>query len=334
MSTDDNRCSITVVTENADEESDRMEETDSSEEGHTDSDDEWSPGEELLLPEELHNESDEETKYDVEDYALLAPTHSRLCTDCGRFFSRWKRHMCEHKMKPYSCNICGKRCVSEVALSNHSRIHEDNYEYLCKYCHVTFKTKADKMTHEQTHLTQGKPYKCPDCSESFATIKERRAHMEVHRGPKQLKCNICGLEFTQQLTLKRHLVVHTGVKPFKCSVCQRGFNQAGHLKSHLRLHTGERPYKCQHCDKCFNHNVSLKSHVQRYHTANPGRAQKKSKMDKKTSDTADAQERNKQVLQKKRNHFPKYRKRSTGRPVGRPKRESAGQMESPTLILP
>ncbi|XP_070700989.1 uncharacterized protein [Pempheris klunzingeri] len=330
-----------------DEENDPMDEmAESGDEGEIDSDEDWNPVSDLSLDNELHNESDEESEYEDEDFPSLAPKHSQLCTDCGMFFNKRKPHMCEHKIKPFSCNICGKRCVSEIALTSHSRIHDENYEHRCKYCNTTFKTKVDKHTHEQTHLTEGKPYKCSDCSETFATNKERRIHLEDHRGLPQLKCHICGIEFNRSRALQRHLAVHTGERPFKCSVCQRGFNQASHLKSHMRLHTGERPYKCQHCDKCFNHNVSLKSHVQRYHSSDSGRDQNTGKKNKTASDTdRDAQENvsktdtnsgldnvedehdKEEEEQKERIDGPNKRSRSTGRPIGRPKRSAAGEMQ-------
>ncbi|XP_071347797.1 uncharacterized protein [Trachinotus anak] len=328
------------------EESEPVNETEeSSEEGDMDSDEDWKPERDLLQGRTPHNESDEDTEDDDENdiYPSFTPKHSQLCSECGKFYSERWPHTCEHKVKPYSCNICGKRCVSEVALNSHSRVHDENYEHLCKYCHVTFRTKVDKITHQQIHLTQGKPYKCPDCSETFATNKERRTHLEDHRGPKQLKCHICGIEFNRLLSIRRHLIVHTGLKPYKCSVCQRGFNQAGHLKSHMRLHTGERPFKCQHCDKSFNHNVSLKSHVQRYHTSSSGYEQKKGKINKTVSDTGDAQcHGNKRGADSELDNEeeevprPKKNKRSTGRPIGRPKRNAAdslvlaGEMQGPS----
>ncbi|XP_051250801.1 uncharacterized protein LOC127360397 isoform X1 [Dicentrarchus labrax] len=325
------------------EKSDPTDETEESgDEGEMDSDEDWKPTSESLIDNQLHNdESDEESESENDYYLPFAHKHSQLCTDCGMFFNKQKPHTCEHIIKPFSCNICGKRCVSEVALNSHSRVHDENYEHPCKYCHVTFKTKVDKRTHEQTHLIEGKPYKCPDCPETFATYKERRIHLEDHRGPQQSKCDICGIEFYRVLALRRHLAVHTGAKPFKCSVCQRGFKQASHLKSHMRLHTGERPYKCQHCDKCFNHNVSLKSHVQRYHSSNSGREQKT--INQRESDAADAESNGnkrgadsgldnveeeqdtEEEEQEETIHTPK-KKRSSGRPIGRPKRNAAGSL--------
>ncbi|XP_041848285.1 oocyte zinc finger protein XlCOF8.4-like [Melanotaenia boesemani] len=296
------------------------------------SDEDWEP-EEHLFYEQLHSESDEESSYEDDN---VISKDSRLCTDCGKFYDGQKQHICEHKIKPYSCNICGKRCVSELSLSNHNRVHDENYEHPCKYCHVTFKTKTDKITHEQTHVTQEKPYQCSDCSETFAKNRDRRIHMRDHRGPKQYKCKFCGLEFPRSISLQRHLFVHTGEKPFKCSVCQRGFNQASHLKSHLRLHTGEKPYKCRHCDKCFNHNVSLKSHIQCYHKAksrcgpkkkmNKGEDGNERSADSELDDVEEERDTDEEVHMK-RMGSPKNKRRRTGRPIGRPKRSRAEKIE-------
>ncbi|XP_032386563.1 zinc finger protein 569 [Etheostoma spectabile] len=333
VSTDDNsqtfsdeKRDYTGETEESDDESDRN------------SDEDWNPAEDLLMANELHDESEDETgEEEEEDDLPFASKYSQLCTECGKFFNKQKPHTCEHKMKPYACNVCGRRFISDTALNLHSKIHDANYELPCKYCHVTFKTKVDKITHQQIHLSEEKPYKCPDCSETFATNKQRRIHREDHGGPPQLKCHICGIEFTRPYILQRHLAVHTGEKPFKCSVCQRGFNQPSHLKSHMRLHTGERPFKCQHCDKSFNHNVSLKSHVQRYHSSNSGHEQKTGKINQTVSDSGHAQEnvnmrgadfeRDKDVkLQKQSKVMATRKRRSSGRPIGRPKRNVAGNV--------
>uniref|UniRef100_A0A3Q3R202 C2H2-type domain-containing protein n=1 Tax=Monopterus albus TaxID=43700 RepID=A0A3Q3R202_MONAL len=342
--TDDTHISITCVPEDvavADEES---ESEVSSDQGDMDSDEDWKPAKHLFptgvlqkAPGEETEDEDEEEDYDSPP---PLPKHSQLCAECGLFFNRRWPHTCKHKIKPYPCNICGKRCVSEVALNTHSRIHDENYKHQCKYCQVTFKTKVDKVTHEQIHMTEGKPYKCPDCSETFATNKERKIHLEDHRGPKQLNCHICGMEFLWPLSLQRHLAVHTGVKPYKCSVCQRGFNQASHLKSHMRLHTGERPYKCQHCDKRFNHNVSLKSHVQRYHTSSSGHEQKEEETKESSTgdfqdngikrgaeprlDNVDEEHDTEDEVLEERIYRAKKKRRSTGRPIGRPKSYASG----------
>ncbi|AWP04096.1 putative zinc finger protein 14-like [Scophthalmus maximus] len=274
------------------EESDPVDERgESSDQRDIDSDEDWRPTEEHFPANMLHTDSDEDAEEEQINESVFAVKHNHLCTECGKFFSQRWPHTCEHKLKPYSCNICGKRCVSEVALITHNRVHNVNWVHRCKYCHATFKTKVDKISHEQIHIPQEEPYKCPDCSETFATNKERQIHLEDHRGPKQLTCHVCGIEFNTSLSIRRHLVVHSGLKPFKCTVCDRGFNQASHLKSHMRLHTGEKPFKCQHCDKSFTHNVSLKSHVQRYHTSNAILGRKRGRTKKTVTDSIDSQEK-------------------------------------------
>ncbi|XP_037644107.1 protein suppressor of hairy wing-like isoform X2 [Sebastes umbrosus] len=349
MPTDDNPCStvFSEIVTFSDEESDPSDEGEEGDDDGSSSDGDWNPTEEVLLAEELANDSEEEPKEEDDSDTPGGLKINELCTECGSFFTVQKPHTCEYKIKPFSCNICGKRCVTETSLKNHSRIHDETYDHPCKYCHVTFKTRVDKLKHEQTHQDNKDPYRCPDCPETFATGKKRSIHLLAnHRTTKEYKCGVCGIVFQDVHHLRRHSVVHTGLKPYKCSVCQRGFNQSNHLKSHMRLHTGERPYKCRHCDKSFNHNVSLKSHVQRYHSSSSGR--ERQTVDERASDTGDAEdsgnkkgtdsefdnveeeqdteeeeEEEEEEVQKKKTVVQKSRKRITGRPRGRPKRSAA-----------
>lgn len=251
------------------EESDPEDEPEeSSDPGDVDSDEDWKPAAGAftvkLFPAKRNEEVDERADYS--GCLETAPPYNRLCTDCGTFFDRRTPHRCSHKVKPYSCNICGKRFVNKVALNHHNEVHNENYEFSCKFCHVSFKAMADMFTHEQIHIAEGNFYKCPECSRTFATNKERRIHLEEHKMQNQVKCHYCEMEFVSLSSLRRHLAVHTGAKQFTCLVCQRAFKQKGHLTTHMRLHTGERPYTCQLCDKRFTHSLSLKLHVQRYHT--------------------------------------------------------------------
>lgn len=272
------------------------------------SDDDWTPLDDLIESESDHGS-------DFSDEEPVAPANGCLCTDCGKFYFIRGRHKCEHITKPHPCNICGKRFVTEKALDSHGKVHDGRYQHLCKYCYVTFKTKADKLDHEKTHEDQEKPFKCPHCPETFTSFNERKVHLVDHRGPPKLKCDICRKKFVQPDRLQRHLLVHSGATPFECSVCQRRFNQASHLKSHVRLHTGERPFKCQHCDKTFNHNVSLKSHVQNCHSVNSDSEQEDLSAAKGSGTECSAG-----VV--RRTTVPIFKRKSTGRPLGRPKRSA------------
>ncbi|XP_034039411.1 zinc finger protein 112-like isoform X2 [Thalassophryne amazonica] len=305
-----------------------------SEEDDLSSDEDWSPSEEDILAEELKTECEGESDVDdvveVEEKVKPSPASSKpnqLCTECGKFFNK-KRHICEHKIKPHICIICGRRYANENALKSHSRVHNEGYEHRCKYCYAGFKTKADKLVHEQTHSSSNKPYQCAECSETFSSYRNRSFHLQHnHSGFKRFTCKVCGLDFRDVDHFQRHMVVHTGLKPYKCIVCQRGFSQSTHLKSHMRVHTGEKPYKCKFCDMCFNHNVSLKTHVQRCHTASSGNDQKETHNQNGCEGEAKESSGTSQVVENKKSkgtekEEKQKRRRSTGRPKGRPKRSA------------
>ncbi|KAM4605451.1 uncharacterized protein ACJ7VT_017695 [Polymixia lowei] len=328
------------------------------------SDSDWDPSVDHNFLSEERMDKDSDNDEQNLNNSPVGYKHRQLCPECGRFFNNIKPHTCEYKIKPYPCNICGKRCVSEHYLNLHRRIHKEDYVHQCKFCLATFKTRLDKLAHEDAHPSSHKPYQCPDCSETFSNIRVRNKHVQGHIDPNRHNCHVCNMEFHSLSQLQRHMVVHTGVKQFVCQVCQRSFNQASHLKSHMRLHTGERPFKCLHCDKSFNHNVSLKSHVQRYHNQVPDFESKqlmekknsnkseaeKDEMNEKESNTDDVEDRE----GSKKDSTPEFnnleeeeeeegeeeeeeeeeeenedtrttiktKKRSTGRPKGRPKRNA------------
>ncbi|XP_072543299.1 uncharacterized protein [Salminus brasiliensis] len=194
------------------------------------------------------------------------PPEFKTCEDCGKLNRvEDEHHVCECKIKPFSCELCSKRFLTENGRKVHYRRLHGNYTHFCKYCMMNFTTKESKLQHEQVHSTRGLPYRCPSCSLRFKDFHERNQHLKSHGGRKGYLCSTCGMRFSKAASYERHLLVHSGEKPYRCEVCERSFNQAGHLKSHMRLHTGEKPFMCEQCGECFNHNVSLKNHLLRQH---------------------------------------------------------------------
>ncbi|XP_060763019.1 zinc finger protein 892-like isoform X2 [Neoarius graeffei] len=194
----------------------------------------------------------------------------KICQDCNKTIRvetdrNKKGHVCEYKIKPFSCNVCHKRFITEIGQKVHyRRLHRD-YQHACKYCMMVFDTKQSKLEHEQSHKEDALCYICPDCPEKFRDFVTRNEHLKTHPGQKKHTCSICNSKFSELYRYERHLRIHSGEKPFKCEVCNRSFNQDGHLKSHMRLHTGEKPFLCEHCGESFNHNISLRNHRQRHH---------------------------------------------------------------------
>ncbi|KAM7379318.1 hypothetical protein PAMP_004882 [Pampus punctatissimus] len=272
----------------SDGESNPSDEEEEGDQGAVSSDGEWNPTEDILLAEEIAKDSDEETEEEGDLDSRSGLKINELCTECGSFFNILKPHTCEYKIKPYSCNICGKRCVSESSLKHHSNIHDETYEHPCKYCHVTFRTRVDKLKHEETHQDSAMPYKCPNCSETFATSKERRIHLADHRLSNEFRCGVCGIEFRDKPHLQRHSVVHTGLKPF-----------------------GREPKKGKIQERV--------SDAQE----NGGKTDTDSEID-----NVKEEQHTEEEVQNERITTAKYKKRrrSTGRPRGRPKRDAAGNL--------
>ncbi|XP_058612002.1 zinc finger protein 770-like [Onychostoma macrolepis] len=82
---------------------------------------------------------------------------------------------------------------------------------------------------------------CPDCNQSFRTIRNLYAHNCANRYPegemkKSHQCDICFKFFNAPSKLKRHYVTHTGQRPFQCTQCQKSFTQSHHLKTHMLSH--------------------------------------------------------------------------------------------------
>ncbi len=82
---------------------------------------------------------------------------------------------------------------------------------------------------------------CPDCNQSFRTIRNLYAHNcanRYHEGEikKSHRCDICFKFFNAPSKLKRHYVIHTGQRSFQCTQCQKLFTQSHHLKTHMLSH--------------------------------------------------------------------------------------------------
>ena len=68
------------------------------------------------------DDSGDSTGSDLKSDSELPKKVRQLCPECGAFFYTCKPHTCEYKIKPFSCNVCGKRCVDVNSLKLHSAI--------------------------------------------------------------------------------------------------------------------------------------------------------------------------------------------------------------------
>lgn len=129
-----------------------------------------------------------------------------------------------------------------------------------------FGSKADLQLHTQIHMRNAKPYKCSQCSKTFANSSYLSQHTRIHLGIKPYRCEICHRKFTQLSHLQQHIRTHTGDKPYKCRYpnCNKAFSQLSNLQSHSRCHQTDKPYKCNSCYKCFTEEAALLEHIPKH----------------------------------------------------------------------
>ncbi|KAK9507562.1 hypothetical protein O3M35_007390 [Rhynocoris fuscipes] len=115
-------------------------------------------------------------------------------------------------------------------------------------------------------MREVKPYKCNQCSKTFANSSYLSQHTRIHLGIKPYRCEICQRKFTQLSHLQQHIRTHTGDKPYKCRHpgCNKAFSQLSNLQSHSRCHQTDKPYKCNSCYKCFSDEPSLLEHIPKH----------------------------------------------------------------------
>ncbi|PSN44653.1 hypothetical protein C0J52_07718 [Blattella germanica] len=166
----------------------------------------------------------------------------------------------EKKMRPYQCNLCGKRFAEKRNLNLHYRTHTGSRPYKCDVCDKSFSQKSILTTHQRTH-TGFKPFECDVCNKLFTQSNDLTRHYRIHTGAKPYVCDICNKTFSQRGGLTLHHRLHTGSRPYQCELCMKAFTSKSRLTIHFRTHTGARPYECDICKKKFSRKEILTRHM-------------------------------------------------------------------------
>uniref|UniRef100_A0A336M2I5 CSON009319 protein n=1 Tax=Culicoides sonorensis TaxID=179676 RepID=A0A336M2I5_CULSO len=133
-----------------------------------------------------------------------------------------------------SCNLCDKLFVSQAALKNHMKVHD---QHKCDECDDVYSTSSDLRNHmKQCHAEDNKMYKCGRCDKRFRTPSHRNDHENSHNTINQYQCDICKNFYKSERVLKSHLKIHTVGKSHACPVCGKLFNRNYHVKLHLKTH--------------------------------------------------------------------------------------------------
>lgn len=82
------------------------------------------------------------------------------------------------KLRPYSCDECGKSFLLKHHLTTHARTHTGIKPHTCVYCGKSFTHKHCLNTHLLLHSSE-RPYQCTECKKSFTLKHHLLTHMKV-----------------------------------------------------------------------------------------------------------------------------------------------------------
>uniref|UniRef100_A0A6P7H9P1 Zinc finger protein 271-like n=1 Tax=Diabrotica virgifera virgifera TaxID=50390 RepID=A0A6P7H9P1_DIAVI len=194
------------------------------------------------------------------------------CELCGKKFKKeyqmTHHHMVVHfGIRPYKCDLCPKICVRSDDLKKHRRVHNGDKPHKCTICPQEFVRKWGLRIHMLRHTGDKlRPYKCDLCPKICVRSDDLKKHRRVHNGDKPHKCTICPQEFVRKWGLRIHMLRHTGdkLRPYKCDLCPKICVRSDDLKKHRRVHNGDKPHKCTICPQEFVRKWGLRMHMLRH----------------------------------------------------------------------
>ncbi|XP_014244005.1 zinc finger protein 236-like isoform X2 [Cimex lectularius] len=121
-------------------------------------------------------------------------------------------------------------------------------------------TNIEKVVQENTSLKENGVLRCDRCGEQFENKKHYRKHQSKHLMDKPFKCPECPESFNYEYNLIPHLATHDIKNPF-CPVCKKQFRRIAGLKAHIWVHQSEDSLFCQECGEEFTCQIQLDEHA-------------------------------------------------------------------------
>lgn len=163
------------------------------------------------------------------------------------------------KQETYDCNHCGRTFTSKQAFQNHVKVHTDGRPYKCTICGDSFRFPKRLSRHAWLFHRVSICEKCgPDCHCSNAQKTETNKDV-------RFTCDVCNKTFARYQSMRDHQAVHSGEAPltFICEVCGKSFKQKGQLSLHQAVHSSK-PYACHVCSRVFVSSVLLEEHTRKH----------------------------------------------------------------------
>ncbi|XP_055550389.1 zinc finger protein 510-like [Wyeomyia smithii] len=176
-----------------------------------------------------------------------------------------KYRITDNVIRPYECDVCFQRFLTQKHLEQHKARPYKKREYVCTSCGNAFFASSTLKKHEEICVANERNYGCDECGKRFTQIGSLRNHLKLHNSEKTHSCPICGKTFLKKFEVPIHMVTHTEEQPFPCDQCSARFKRKQALRNHQRHHSNPTPYKCDLCDEWFNNFSARKFHRQKVH---------------------------------------------------------------------
>lgn len=168
-------------------------------------------------------------------------------------------HENRHKNIQHKCNDCDRTFMSRVSLQKHSKIHSNEFKFICDHCDKRYHHKSELILHMFSHKKSPLPFQCDVCDKSFAAKFKLNQHKETHKGceienletfakyfccfvsgVKSHSCQHCDKKFTRNSSLTIHMLTHSEVdKKFECNLCSKSFDRQRSHDRHMKIKHGE-----------------------------------------------------------------------------------------------
>lgn len=208
-----------------------------------------------------------------ENYAENLPSSCQINVNHGH------ENTAEEREKPFVCEQCNMRFITNAGLGMHMRTHTAMYPLSCKKCNKGFWSKNVQQKHVRRckglEVTKDEPNAKDAVPSEMECLSNEKVlvfnKVSNTTGTGVLQTKFSCKDQDQENADKKDAVVHK----YQCSECEQSFTDGLMLISHLEAHGREdqerrlgKSHRCHICNKTFDQAGVLQRHIKTQHQEN------------------------------------------------------------------